>query len=84
MSGAYQGLYPELWDVPRSAAKLAVEGAAWYERKWRRYLLRAATMSTRCSAKSHATNLYQASIYAWNAVTSVKYDTKKGRHTVAA
>lgn len=41
-------------------------------------------MSTRCSAKSHATNLYQASIYAWNAVTSVKYDTKKGRHTVAA
>jgi hypothetical protein len=47
-------------------------------------------MSTRCSAKSHATNLYQASIYAWNAyregktITSVKYDTKKGRHTVAA
>jgi hypothetical protein len=33
VSGAYQGLYPELWDVPRSAAKLAVEGAAWYEKK---------------------------------------------------
>jgi hypothetical protein len=38
----------------------------------------------------NATNLYQASIYAWNAyregktITSVKYDTKKGRHTVAA
>ena len=33
VSGAYQGLYPELRDTPRSAAKLAVEGAAWYEKK---------------------------------------------------
>ena len=33
VSGAYQGLYPELRDVPRNAAKLAVEGAAWYEKK---------------------------------------------------
>src|SRR4029079_17224316 len=33
VSGAYQGLYPELRDVPRDAAKLAVEGAAWYEKK---------------------------------------------------
>jgi hypothetical protein len=34
-------------------------------------------------------NLFQASVYAWNAycegktITSVKYDTKKGLHTVA-
>jgi hypothetical protein len=33
VSGAYQGLYPELSDVPHSAAKLAVEGVAWYEKK---------------------------------------------------
>jgi hypothetical protein len=33
VSGAYQGLYPDLRDVHRAAAKLAVEGAAWYEKK---------------------------------------------------
>jgi hypothetical protein len=33
VSGAYQGLYPDLQDIPRDAAKLAVEGAAWYEKK---------------------------------------------------
>jgi hypothetical protein len=32
VSGAYQGLYPDLHDVPRSAAKIAVEGAAWYDK----------------------------------------------------
>jgi hypothetical protein len=37
-----------------------------------------------------AANLYQASVYAWNAyrdnktIASVKYDTKKGVYTVAA
>ena len=35
-------------------------------------------------------NIYQVSVYAWNAyrenktITSVKYDTKKGLYTVAA
>jgi hypothetical protein len=33
VSGAYQGLYPDLADVSRSAAKLAVEGTAWYRKK---------------------------------------------------
>jgi hypothetical protein len=32
VSGAYQGLYPDLADVTRSAAKLAVEGVAWFDR----------------------------------------------------
>jgi hypothetical protein len=32
VSGAYQGLYTDLADVPRVAAKLAVEGAAWYDK----------------------------------------------------
>ena len=32
VSGAYQGLYPALSDVSRSAAKLAVEGVAWFDR----------------------------------------------------
>jgi hypothetical protein len=32
VAGAYQGLYEALKDVPRSAAKLAVEGANWYRR----------------------------------------------------
>jgi hypothetical protein len=37
-----------------------------------------------------AANLYQASVYAWNAfredktITNVKYDTKKGFYTIAA
>ena len=32
VAGAYQGLYEELHDVPRGAAKMAVEGACWYDR----------------------------------------------------
>jgi hypothetical protein len=32
VSGAYQGLYADLADVSRGAAKLAVEGVAWYDR----------------------------------------------------
>jgi hypothetical protein len=32
VSGAYQGLHPDLADVPRAIAKLAVEGVAW---NWR-------------------------------------------------
>ena len=32
VAGAYQGLYEALKDVPRGAAKLAVEGANWYRR----------------------------------------------------
>jgi hypothetical protein len=31
-SGAYQGLYTDLAGVPRGAAKLAVEGVAWYDK----------------------------------------------------
>jgi hypothetical protein len=169
VSGAYQGLYPELRDIPRSAAKLAVEGAAWYDRKieglpapsgddaytlfgkrslhsfikfvgevfsvktpeLRRQTIVAAMYGTfeknEAEARkfwmevsrggvefedNHPTtvldtflksvfedkkkwdlksaSLYQASVYAWNAyrenkaITSVKYDTKKGLYTVAA
>src|SRR5262249_52168104 len=32
VSGAYQGLYPDLVSVLRGDAKLAVEGVAWYDR----------------------------------------------------
>jgi len=32
VAGAYQGLFSELNDVPRGAAKMAVEGACWYDR----------------------------------------------------
>jgi hypothetical protein len=32
VAGAYQGLYEELNDVPREPAKMAVEGACWYDR----------------------------------------------------
>jgi len=32
VAGAYQGLYDELHDVPRGPAKMAVEGACWYDR----------------------------------------------------
>src|SRR5262249_25945259 len=32
VAGAYQGLYEELRDVPRGPAKMAVEGACWYDR----------------------------------------------------
>ncbi len=32
VSGAYQGLYDDLRDVSRKAAKIAVEGVAWYDR----------------------------------------------------
>jgi hypothetical protein len=32
VAGAYQGLHDELRDVPRASAKLAVEGAAWFDR----------------------------------------------------
>lgn len=32
VSGAYQGLYAPLADVPREAAKLAVEGVVWWRR----------------------------------------------------
>jgi hypothetical protein len=33
VSGAYQGLYNDLHDVPRASAKLAVEGMAYYRNK---------------------------------------------------
>jgi len=33
VSGAYQGLYENLKDVPCGAAKLAVEGIAWYRKQ---------------------------------------------------
>jgi hypothetical protein len=169
VSGAYQGLYPELRDISRDAAKFAVEGAAWYEKKveglpapsgddvytlfgkkslhkfirWigevfsvktpelRRQTIVAAMYGTFDKNEAEArrfwtdvsrggvqyednhpttvldtflksvieekkkwdlksANLYQASVYAWNAyrenktITSVKYDTKKGLYTVAA
>src|SRR5262249_36725720 len=32
VAGAYQGLYEELRDLPRGPAKMAVEGACWYDR----------------------------------------------------
>jgi|SRR5215469_2042771 len=32
VSGAYQGLIPELRDVPRKTGKAAIEGVAWYLR----------------------------------------------------
>jgi hypothetical protein len=32
VSGAYQGLYTDLAGIARGAAKLAVEGAAWYDK----------------------------------------------------
>ncbi len=32
VSGAYQGLHTDLADVARGAAKLAVEGVAWYDK----------------------------------------------------
>jgi len=33
VSGAYQGLFEPLHDVPRKAAKLGVEGIGWYRRE---------------------------------------------------
>ena len=32
VAGAYQGLYEELHNVPRGPAKMAIEGACWYDR----------------------------------------------------
>jgi hypothetical protein len=32
VAGAYQGLYPELRDVPKASAKLAIDGVSWYRR----------------------------------------------------
>jgi len=32
VASAYQGLYEELHDVPKGPAKMAVEGACWYDR----------------------------------------------------
>jgi hypothetical protein len=32
VASAYQGLYDELHDVPKGPAKMAVEGASWYDR----------------------------------------------------
>jgi hypothetical protein len=32
VAGAYQGLYEELLNVPKGPAKMAVEGACWYDR----------------------------------------------------
>jgi hypothetical protein len=32
VSGAYQGLYPDLKEVVRGSAKLAIDGVAWYRR----------------------------------------------------
>jgi hypothetical protein len=169
VAGAYQGLYDELKDVPRSAAKLAVEGANWFRRsveglpsasgddvytlfgetglhnfvRWigdifsvktpelRRSTIVAAMYGTFVANEEEArkfwrevsrggvefeenhpttvldaflksiiedkrkldlkpANLYQASIYAWNAfregktISSVKYDTRKGLYTVSA
>lgn len=33
ISGAYQGIQPDLINVPRKAARMAVDGAAWYLRR---------------------------------------------------
>jgi hypothetical protein len=170
VSGAYQGLYTDLAAVPRGAAKLAVEGVAWYDKnveglpapkgddvftlfgktslhsfiRWvgedlftiktpelKRQTIVAAMYGTfekneaearkfwkevgRGGAEfdeNHPTttldgflksvveeksklqlrpaNFYQACIYAWNAyreskaLTSIKYDTKKGLYSVSA
>lgn len=32
VAGAYQGLFPELNNIPRKTAKLGIEGVAWYRR----------------------------------------------------
>ena len=32
VASAYQGLYEELHDIPKGPAKMAVEGACWYDR----------------------------------------------------
>lgn len=32
VAGAYQGLYPDLQDIPGTSAKLAIEGVVWYRR----------------------------------------------------
>lgn len=32
VAGAYQGLHQELRDIPRTSAKLAVDGISWYQR----------------------------------------------------
>jgi hypothetical protein len=32
VASAYQGLYDELHDVPKGPAKMAVEGACWFDR----------------------------------------------------
>ena len=32
VASAYQGLYEELHDVPKGPAKMAIEGACWYDR----------------------------------------------------
>ncbi len=32
VSGAYQGLYPELNDVPRNVAKIGIEGVTWFNK----------------------------------------------------
>ena len=169
VASAYQGLYEELHDVPKGPAKMAVEGACWYDRnveglppvsgddqyvrfgepglhgfiRWvgelftiktpelRRQTIVAAmygtftkneaearkffaevarggeeytenapstildawlkAMAEKRGAKTEVkpANLYQASVYAWNAyrenktITSVKYDTKKGLYAVS-
>jgi hypothetical protein len=169
VAGAYQGLYEALKEVPRPAAKLAVEGANWYRRaveglpaasgddvytlfgdaslhsyvRWigdvfsvktpelRRMTIVAGMYGTFETNEAEArkfwrevsrggvefeenhpttvldgflksiiedkkklelkpANLYQASVYAWNAfredktITNVKYDTKKGLYAIAA
>ena len=169
VASAYQGLYDELHGVPKGPAKMAVEGACWYDRnveglppvsgddqyvrfgepglhgfiRWvgelftiktpelRRQTIVAAmygtfvkneaearkfwaevarggeeyaenapstildawlkAMAEKRGAKTEVkpANLYQASVYAWNAyrenktITSVKYDTKKGLYAVS-
>ena len=52
VSGAYQGLYPDLADVPRGAAKLAVEGAGLVREERRGATRTEAVMTfTRSSAR---------------------------------
>jgi hypothetical protein len=51
VSGAYQGLYTDLAGVARGAAKLAVEGVAWYDKNSKGCQHRKVMIFTRSSAK---------------------------------
>jgi hypothetical protein len=50
VSGAYQGLYNDLHDVPRASAKLAAESVAWYRIK-RAFRLRRTSSSSAPSCR---------------------------------